>query len=73
MANCSLPETFISVPDAAKLLGTAAVKLMQALRAGTFPIGVAFKGAGKDERWVYRIPREPFMKFLRTGVVPKEE
>ena len=39
-----------------------------ALRRGEYPIGIAYKGEGGT--WVYDVPREPFMEFVRTGRIP---
>lgn len=55
----------ISPAEVAERLGkTNAESIRAALRAGTFPIGFAYKAEGK---WVYVIPREPFERFMETG------
>lgn len=52
----------ISVREAASRLGRGKDTLEQALRAGTFPIGTAYKTAAG--RYVYIIPRKGFERFM---------
>lgn len=52
----------ISVKEAARRLGRGKDTLEQSLRAGTFPIGTAYKTAAG--RYVYIIPRKGFERFM---------
>ena len=66
---------FITVSEAAKMLGCGIIQLRMGLINGTFPIGLAwFTGSqDRDGQWHFKIPKEPFMEFLQTGKVPKNE
>ncbi len=55
----------ISPTEAAERLGKLNPESIRAsLRAGTFPLGFAYKAEGK---WVYVIPREAFERFMESG------
>ena len=57
----------ISPAEVARVLGKKNPETIRAaLRAGTFPIGFAYKAEGK---WVYVIPRKAFERFMETGRV----
>lgn len=60
----------ISPTEMAKMLGkTNPATIQQALRNHTYPIGMAYQT--ESGRWVYDVPREPFIKFIKTGRVPE--
>lgn len=66
---------FITVSEAAKMLGCGVMQIRAGLINGTFPIGIAwFTGTReRDGQWHFKIPREPFEQFLATGKVPINE
>lgn len=62
-------ERWVTPKEAAEILGMKnAEKIREALRAGSFPIGCAYKADGK---WCYKIPRDPLEYFARTGRIPE--
>ena len=57
----------ISPEEVAQRLGKKNPETIRAaLRAGTFPIGIAYKA---ESKWVYAIPRKAFERFMETGRV----
>lgn len=65
-----VPDTMITPLEAARMLGkNHAETIKQALRLGTYPIGMAYRT--ESGRWVYDIPRKPFEEFVKTGKIPK--
>lgn len=59
--------TTITPLEMANLLGKKNPESIKiALRNGTFPIGFAYKA---NKQWVYVVPREAFMNFVKTGKV----
>ena len=66
---------FITVSEAAKMLGCGTIQLRTGLINGTFPIGLAwFTGTDdRDGQWHFKIPRKPLIEFFETGRVPKNE
>lgn len=67
-----LPNPQLITPmEMARMLGkTNAEAIKQALRAGTYPIGMAYMT--ETGRWVYDVPRKAFEEFIRTGRIQKE-
>ena len=61
---------YITPNEFAELLGKKNPEsIREGLKAGTFPIGMAFKTFSGG--WVYFIPREPAEYFARTGRIPE--
>lgn len=76
MGTRKLPDTFISVAEAAKLMGVGQATVKTNLQRGCFPVGVAMPGAvhgGRRSKWIYRIPRKAFMTWIETGAIAKGE
>ena len=61
-----MPTEIISVSEAARRLGRGKATIEQALRAGTFPIGTAYRTT--SDRYVYIIPRKAFERFMAGEV-----
>lgn len=61
----------ITPEEMARMLGkTNPEPIREALRRGTYPIGMAYQtGSGQ---WIYDVPRAPFEEFARSGRVPRE-
>ena len=62
--NTEAQDEFIPVIEAAQRLHMAPSLVRQALQQGSFPVGTAFRGYGRRTKWVYRIPRKPFEKWI---------
>lgn len=72
MPGSKLNESYITPREAAKLLCCGQQSIEAGLRNGTFPIGVAwYSGGNRNGQWNYRIPKEPLLKAIETGVAPK--
>lgn len=61
-----MTSEIVSVREVSKRLGRGKDTIEQALRAGTFPIGTAYKTAAG--RYVYIIPRKAFDRFMAGEV-----
>lgn len=61
-----MPKEIITAREAARRLGRNTGTIEQGLRAGTFPVGTAYKLP--SGRFVYIIPKLAFERFLRGEI-----
>ena len=65
------PGELIRPNEMAKALGFQnSESIRRALERGTYPIGFAIP-PGPGGKWIYVVPRKPFMEFVRTGKFPE--
>lgn len=66
-----MKSEFVSVTEAARLLGCNVNSLRAGLINGTFPFGLAWnsKTETRAGQWNFRIPRKALMNFLENGLI----
>lgn len=67
-------DDYITVTEVANLLGCNVQSVRAGLINGTFPVGIAWYSGTKEKngQWNFRIPREPFIEFLKGGKLKDE-
>jgi len=72
MRDAFQSDELIRPDEMARALGMkSSESIRRSLEIGAYPIGFAYKTDNPAGKWIYIVPRAPFMEFVRTGRFPE--